>query len=290
MKKIYLFLAALLCGMTLNAKTIYLNTGGSELWNQANAVFFVHAWDAVEEDLQMSLVSGDVYSVNINDGNNHIIFLREQPGSTSVIWDESAGLWNRTADLEIPSGKDCFTITGWSFGDWSVYGEGPGPGPGPGPQPSDAYWYWKGNVDGDNIENEAGGFNIFQGGLSSISVGEAAYIFVMYQVHGVQGEQYMTDGWQGTDVTHVTLSSCGECPTGDKLYIPAGDHTLYLYDNGDGTVELSRVELPGKTLVGGGEQGIEHTTITNKAYKRVVNGQLLIYRGDKVFDATGRQL
>ncbi len=40
----------------------------------------------------------------------------------------------------------------------------------------------------------------------------------------------------------------------------------------------------------GSSQDIENTTVTEKAYKKIVNGQLRIVRGDKVFDATGRQL
>ena len=124
MKKMILFFAALFMGLTMSAKTIYLNTGGGSLWNQANATFFVHAWGVEDEDLQMTLVSGDVYSVEIKDGNTGIIFLREYSGATTVIWDKKDdGLWNKTGDLTIPADKDCYTITGWNEDDgaWSVY-------------------------------------------------------------------------------------------------------------------------------------------------------------------------
>jgi hypothetical protein len=40
----------------------------------------------------------------------------------------------------------------------------------------------------------------------------------------------------------------------------------------------------------GGDQAIENTTVNEKAHKVVINGQLRIVRGDKMFDATGRQL
>ena len=77
----------------------------------------------------------------------------------------------------------------------------------------------------------------------------------------------------------------------DKLYIPAGNYTLYLYDNGNGTVELSYVELSNKSLMAcSGEEAIETTTVQEKARKVFVDGQLRIVRGDKTFDATGRQL
>ena len=94
MKKFFTLFAAVVCGLAVNAKTIYLNGGGSGLWNQANPVFFVHAWASPEanEDVQMSQVSGDIYSADINDAYNNIIFLREATGSTSVIWEGPVGV------------------------------------------------------------------------------------------------------------------------------------------------------------------------------------------------------
>ena len=180
----------------------------------------------------------------------------------------------------VQSGTNC-TATGRDISDT--------PGPGPDPQPSgESYWYWKGFVDGVELNNEMEG-GIFYDGMSEITVNEAGYIFVVYQVQGVPGVQYMTDGWQGTDITHATMSNCGTCDNGNKLYIPAGTHTLYLYDNGDGTVELSRVQLPGKPLIDGG-QGIENTKVMPRGGKVIIDGELRIVHGDKVYDATGRQL
>ena len=76
-------------------------------------------------------------------------------------------------------------------------GDNPGGGGGDNPgggETGQAYWYWKGEVDGVNIENEMDG-GIFDCGLSSIEVEQQAYIFIVYQVKGVAGVQYMTDGW-----------------------------------------------------------------------------------------------
>lgn len=290
MRKFFTLFAALVCGMAMNAKTLYVNPGtGENNWAKDGAVLFVHSWGAEDSDAKLTTLSGEILSAEIPDGNNSLLFVRMPGGSTAIDWNTK---WNQTNDLSIPSGKNMYTFTGWggSDGEWSVYsGSGDDPVTPPTPQPSDAYWYWKGQVDGGAIENEAGGFNIFNGGMSSISVGDAAYVFVIYQEHGVQGVQYMTDGWLGFEVTHATLNACGDCPNGNKLYLPAGDHTLYLYDNGNGTVELSREELPGKTLVGGG-QGIEDNFVKEKAHKTIIDGQLRIVRGDKVFDATGRQI
>ena len=106
------------------------------------------------------------------------------------------------------------------------------------------YWYWKGYVDGADINNEEDG-GIFRGGISGIEVRDAAYLFVVHQVVGKVGEQYLAEAYSAE--THTTLTTSGT----EKLYIPAGSHTLYLYDNGDGTVELSREPLEGKTLIVG---------------------------------------
>ena len=61
--------------------------------------------------------------------------------------------------------------------------------------------------------------------------------------------------------------------------------------NGDGTLEISNKELPGKKLADPQPtQAIEKTMVTEKAHKVIIDGQLRIVRGDKVYDATGREL
>ncbi len=148
----------------------------------------------------------------------------------------------------------------------------------------DSYWYYKGWIDGGDLQNEEGGFNIFQGGTASLVVEENAYLFVMYQEKGKQGVQYMAAEYVDGP-THATMLTSGS----EKLHVGPGSWTLYLYDNGDGTVELSTEPLE-KPLIGGGEQAIDNTNVTEKAHKAIIDGQLRIIRGDKMFDATGRQL
>ena len=90
--------------------------------------------------------------------------------------------------------------------------------------------------------------------------------------------------------THCTLYDKESTGYFEKLGVPAPSATFYLYDNGDGTLELSTEPLPGKTLVGGGDQAVEQTKVTEKAYKQIINGHLSIIRGDKMYDATGKEL
>lgn len=115
------------------------------------------------------------------------------------------------------------------------------------------------------------------------------YFFVLVCDEGtVIGKEYMAMAY--SDGTHCTLYDKESTGYAEKLGVPAPSATFYLYDNGDGTLELSTEPLPGKTLVGGGDQAIEHTKVTNKAYKQIIDGQLRIIRGDKMYDATGKEL
>lgn len=145
-------------------------------------------------------------------------------------------------------------------------------------------YYYKGYIDGQDVEpSEA---TLFDHGLAELDVTADAYVFVLYQVDGFPGVQYMTAEYVDGP-TQATLLTTG----GQKFHIGAGSYTLYLYDNEDGTLEISTQAIPGKKLADPQPaQGLNDTMTTDKARKAIVNGQLVIIRGDKMFDATGRQL
>ena len=117
-KSIFLFFAAILCAMSVSAKTIYLNTGGSSLWNQAGAKFGCWTWGSSDQGDLMSHLEGDIWAYETSDANTDVIFTRVQPTSTGI-WDKE---WNRI-QTKIPADKNCCTITGWGANDytWSVY-------------------------------------------------------------------------------------------------------------------------------------------------------------------------
>ena len=162
----------------------------------------------------------------------------------------------------------------------SCSGENPPVTPGEGGNPR---YYYKGYIDGQDVEpSEA---TIFEHGLAELDVNQDAYIFILYQVDGYPGVQYMTTSYVDGP-THATVTTSGN----EKFHLGAGSYTLYLYDNGDGTLEVSTESIPGKKLADPQPQGIENTSITEKARKVIIDGQLRIVRGDKIYDATGRQL
>lgn len=105
-------------------KTIYLDAGNN-LWNQSGAWIEVWHWaDGLEGSwARMTLSSGNVFEVSIPQTSNNIIFHRRGPDMTSG-WELDKNFWNTSGDQKIPSGKNCFTITGWgdggtSIGSWS---------------------------------------------------------------------------------------------------------------------------------------------------------------------------
>ena len=293
MKKIFTLFAALVCGFVLNAKTLYLNPG---VWDVDGAKFAIYGsageWGWLTGFMAQE---GTVYKADVPDNTDVVIFVRLNPNGESPAAPDWKDKWNQTGDLSLEDlgDKNQYNITGWNAGDgeWSVYGGGgdnPGGGgdnPGGG-ETGKKYWYWKGHVDGEDLNNELEG-GIFECGLSSIEVKEDAYLIVIYQEQGVAGVQYGAASFVN-DQTHATLSTSGY----EKLHIPAGSYTLYLYNNGNGTVELAYEAMNGKTLVActDGDEAIETTTVQEKARKVFVDGQLRIVRGDKMFDATGRQL
>ena len=125
MKKLFFLLACALSAVAIQARTIFLDTGGSTLWNQYSAVFFVRSWSGTGsnvQDLKMTATyNADIFLVDVPDENEKIIFVRMPNGSTSLDWNKK---WDQTADLTIPSDKDQYNITGWEMdeGFWSVSG------------------------------------------------------------------------------------------------------------------------------------------------------------------------
>ncbi|MBQ4393947.1 MAG: hypothetical protein II825_01425 [Paludibacteraceae bacterium] len=75
----------------------------------------------------------------------------------------------------------------------------------------------------------------------------------------------------------------------EKWAIPEGINYIIIRSAAcKGQIQLERVDKA--TYDAYNPQGIENTTVSNKAHKMIIDGQLRIVRGDKIFDATGRQL
>lgn len=142
---------------------------------------------------------------------------------------------------------------------------------------------WKAELDGDWKEPSKS--TMFVDGHTTISFYESAYLFLIYQVDGSAGVEYMCEAY--TSDTHARFIKGGV----EKWGVPVGTTDLYIYDNGDGSVEVSNQPMPGKTIWSpNGAQGVENIHASEKAHKVIIDGQLRIVRGDKLYDATGRIL
>lgn len=107
-------------------KTVYLNPGGSTLWDQAGAWFAAWVWKDNGSGwwIRGTAIGGGVYSFTSTDEFNKVKFLRMASGATDFSWNKGdTGYWNQTGDIVIPDNSNCYTITGWNANDgtWSTY-------------------------------------------------------------------------------------------------------------------------------------------------------------------------
>ncbi|MFA7032780.1 MAG: hypothetical protein WC201_04385 [Bacilli bacterium] len=101
--------------------TIYLNAGGSSLWDQSDAWFAAYCWNSDSNTWYTLSATSDYYAADIDiDTYTNIIFVRFANTATVASWDDSAtNIWNQTGDLTFDG--NCYTITGWNATDgaWS---------------------------------------------------------------------------------------------------------------------------------------------------------------------------
>ena len=104
-------------------KAIYLNGGGSGLWDQGGAHFEAWAWQAGGEGAWyvMADVEDGIYRCIVPSNVDMVKFVRRSSASPRGSWNDS-DKWNNTGNLAIPAGKNLYTITGWgeTDGNWST--------------------------------------------------------------------------------------------------------------------------------------------------------------------------
>lgn len=102
---------------------IYLNAGGSGLWDQSGAWFAAYCWAETGGDIWYELTSESGYYVADIDIEFYanVIFVRFADTAETMSWiNSSTNIWNQTSDLIFEG--NCFTITGWNANDglWSI--------------------------------------------------------------------------------------------------------------------------------------------------------------------------
>lgn len=112
MKKLLLFIFALfLWTGAWASKTVYLNTGGSDLWDKADAKFIVNVFTDGQSNntfyapvARISVSGNYCYKFVVSDEFDKAVFLRK--GNSNLNWD---GEWNRIETTF--SDNDLFTVT-----------------------------------------------------------------------------------------------------------------------------------------------------------------------------------
>lgn len=284
MRKIILFAAAVLSALSLSAKTLYLAPG---VWNVDGAKFAIYYFNNETDNGWsdfMSSVDANTFKADIPDNYGSVIFVRLNGDASAPNWESK---WNQTEDLSLFGDNNLFTISDWggdkSPGNWSVYGQGGGDqgggGSGGGGDTSDHYYYYKGWVDGADIETYMEGVNGFTKGKASFSCSSDSYIFIVYQVHGVQGVEFAWQGDQAAEESESHQVTLVKAPSPfNKVHFAPGNYTLYLYEGDTSeSLILATVELPGKKLVDADGEAIE-----NVEYHLDVNAPM--------YDLLGRQV
>lgn len=290
MKKIFTFFAAALTalsmsaasyGILVNGKTYFAGTQVDEYegFQQYLAHVPVKAGDFCQ------LCNGEnqaVWAVDINPASVEV-FTRngnQYSVTTDGCYDFYIKLKYEADELYIGPGSNCgegIDISG---------------GGGGGEEPDDINYYAMSWINAaDAGETAYGTYDdnlLFVDGKLTIDCQYGSYIGI---------KDYMCNYYyfRGEDDCHedkVTLEWANGWSPCKKWAIPEGVNYIIMRSaTYKGNIVLERVDKATYDAYHfGGNQAIENTPVTEKARKVFIDGQLRIIRGDKMFDATGRQL
>lgn len=272
MKKIFSLFVAITAVVSLSAKTIYLHVNDD--WKSFGAVFFVHAWGGTADvDAKLVAVDGNDYlfSAEIAD-NNNLLFVRAQGECESIPWD-SENLWNKTADQEIPEGKDCYWLVGWEDALWLEHSE----------RPTVA-------IVGNYAEDMWGANETNTMTPAEDNAGASVTLALTagtYEIKVLVEGFYMSLNGEGETLFNIHrdynhADNVNMINDGRNFQLTADMDGNYTFKWNYASRNLE-VTFPVAS-------GIENTKMEGKAVKRIVDGQLYIIRGDKSFNALGAEV
>ena len=290
MKKIFTFFAAALTalsmsaasyGILVNGKTYFAGelTGEFEGFTQYLAHVQVKAGDFCQ------LCNGEnqaVWAVDINpasvegftrNGNQYSV-------TTDGCYDFYIKLKYEADELYIGPGSNC--------GDGIDISAGGGGGE----EPDDVNYYamgWINAADAGETAYDTYDDNLlFVDGKLTIDCKMGSYIAIKDHL----GNFYYSKTATTIANESVTMDWANGWSPCEKWAIPEGVNYIIMRSaTYKGNIVLERVDKATYDAYHfGGNQAIENTPVTEKARKVFIDGQLRIIRGDKMFDATGRQL
>ena len=272
MRKIFSFFVAVMAVSSLSAKSIYLHVNDD--WKSFGAVFFVHSWGgAADADAKLALVEGEEYlfSAEIPDDNNNLVFVRAQGESQSIPWDN---IWTKTTDLEIPDGKDCYYLVGWMDGKWLSHGDSPaisivGNFPGEGTWGPDAHPM----TIAEDKASASVTFALEEGSYEMKVLLEGFYL----SLNGEGDTKYQINrDWNHAD--NVNMVNNGK--NFEFVADQTGNYT-FTWTFASQNLVVAFPEIP---------SAVETIRTEGKSVKRIVNGELRIVRDGKTFNALGAEV
>ena len=294
MKKLFSFVCALVCAMSLNARDLYLVIGHSD-WQKNNERFAVYAFDSGEKWYDMTAVDGasNTYKATIDDKYPKVIFCRMNGTSTENNWDNK---WDQTIDLTLPTNENCYTVNQTATdnkysGSWSVYGEG-GEGEGGNTDPSvTEYWYfdenntkWEGTID-DKWKMTVSGDIAYV----KVPAGQANKFKIFPCNPKVDDKVLANDDniAEGALAGDIALSKDTEEWKNILIGETSSEYFVVLYlpntatNSNDKYLVAAMTQLP---------TGISNAEVQTNFTKIIRNGQVLIVRDGKTFDMMGQQV
>ena len=167
------------------------------------------------------------YSFAVPTDTDGMVFNGPGGQTVDVYYDSTSTGWY---PLDSMDANGHFEVGSWSEGGSTTL---------------DGDYYLVGFINGVDVSETD---NHFNGNTITMTFTEDSYVCI----RDAAGNWFMTNGFQGTDVTRVTLyptSITGE--DSNKMYAPAGEVTFTLSKNSDGTFNLS-------TDGSGGDDPVDH--------------------------------
>ena len=290
MKKIFTFFAAALTALSMSAASYGILVNGKTFF----AGTLVDEFEGFQQYLaHVPVKAGDF--CQLCDAENKSVWAVDLNTASVEGFTRNGDKYDISVDgcydfyIKLKYGQDQLYIgPGSNCGDGiDISGGGGG-----GEEPDDVNYYAMGWINaadaGENAYDTYDDNLLFVDGKLTIDCQYGSYIGI---------KDYMCNYYyfRGEDDCHedkVTLEWANGWSPCKKWAIPEGVNYIIMRSaTYKGNIVLERVDKATYDAYHlGGNQAIENTPVTEKARKVFIDGQLRIIRGDKMFDATGRQL
>jgi hypothetical protein len=272
-------------GILVNSKTYFAGTKVDEF--EGFQQYLAHVQVAAGDKVQLcDAENRAVWAVDLNPASVEG-FTREGDHYNVTVtgcYDFYIKLKYEADELYIGNGENC--------GEGIDISGGGNPGGQGGGTDEDVNYYAIGWINGedhgerayDTFEDEY----MFENGKLTIECRMGSYIAVKDHM----GNFYYAEGNDNATGNTVTLKWANGWTPCQKWAILEGTQYIIIREaTFKGNIVLETVDKATyDAYTWGNSQGVEETKVSEKAHKVMVDGQLRIVRGDKMFDATGREL